>query len=213
MVSQMRQNERYVLALSFWEVALQYLDLVANASREIARSGNPCLVLERHGEPLTPESYTNRTQWSDHRIVIPVLFNLLHGIELLIKGFILADPKESLAKRHNLSKLRMHFERKYPNEFILLQFFKKYTSDSDVPELLRQFLPENGLTMDELYQALRYPSPDFREMRRYTTLKYQDTPGAAFFAELSEDVFRVRRAAVQLGRSLELNASTKGIPT
>ena len=207
--SRMVNLERYNIALSFWTAAFQYLILAQNVSQETASQGNVwVMVWDYEGGPITPEEYSKRTRWSDHTIIIPLLFNLLHGIELLLKGFILADPVETIEKQHNICELRERFKQKYPDQTTLNGFLDKYTSEDHMPELLRRFLADNGLQIENFYKALRYPSPDFKTLRVYSSLKYQGKEGTLFFTDLHEDIQTVRAAAVNLGRSLESQTKT-----
>lgn len=197
-------QKRYDLALSFWTAAFQYLILVQNVSKETASQGNvSVMVRDFADDPITTEEYAEATRWSDHTIIIPLIFNLLHGIELLTKGFILVDLAETIGKEHNICGLCKSFKQKYPDEATLTEFLDKYTSVDHMPELLRRFLEENGLQVEKLYQALRYPSPDFTTLRTYSSLKYQGEEGTSFFADLSVDIEKVRTAAVKLGRLLK----------
>lgn len=202
----MSNQERYDLALSFWTAAFQYLILAENVSRETISQGNVWVMVRDFDDgPITPQEYAEGTRWSDHTIIIPLLFNLLHGIELLVKGFLLVDPAGTVEKLHNICNLRDRFRQKYPAQTALIQFLDKYTSEDHMPELLRRFLTDNDLQVESLYQALRYPSPDFTTMRAYSSLKYQGEEGTSFFTKLHEDIESVRIAAVRLGRSLEPN--------
>ena len=197
-------RERYVLALCFWTSALQYLTLVENVSRATVSQGNVWTLVRDYGDSgITADEYRNATRWSDHSIIIPLLFNLLHGIELLAKGFLLADPDETVDKNHKISELRNRVHDKFPNETILNSFLSKYTDESHVPELVSRFLDRNGLSVDRLYPALRYPSPDFVATHQYASLKYQGEAGTPFFADLVDDIKELVIAAVDLGRRLE----------
>ena len=200
----MSNEQRYDLALSFWTASFQYLMFAENVARETASQDNVWVMVRDFKEgPIGPEEYAEATRWSDHSVIIPLLFNLLHGIELLVKGFLLVDPAETVEKEHNICELCARFKAKYPEETTLNNFFDKYTNESCMPELLRRFLADNGLQVDGLYQALRYPSPDFSTMRRYSTLKYQGQKGTPFFTELCQDIHAVRIASVRLGREWE----------
>jgi hypothetical protein len=161
------------------------------------------MVQDFSAGPITPGQYEATTGWSDHTIIIPLLSNLLHGIELLVKGFLLVDPKESIEKLHNIIELREKFMKKYPEENHLIQFFEKYTDAKSMPDILKRFLTENNLQVDKLYQALRYPSPDFSMMRSYSSLKYQGEQGTTFFIDLYRDIKNAKVEAVRLGRGLE----------
>jgi len=130
-------NERYNLALSFWTASFQYLILAENVARETASQDNVWVMVRDFKEcPITPKEYEDETRWSDHTIIIPLFFNLLHGIELLLKGFLLVDPAETIEKQHNICELRDRFKAKYPEQTILNNFFDKYTSEKSMPELL-----------------------------------------------------------------------------
>lgn len=105
---------------------------------------------------------------------------------------------------HSVQTLCRKFAKAYPTEASLIRFFRKYTDDTSLPPLLKQFLKDNGLTFDELYQALRYPSDQkFEYLRRYSELMYTGHEGCKFFQELHEDIKAIRGPAVKLGRSLE----------
>jgi hypothetical protein len=197
----MTDRERYDVALSFWTTALQYLALVDNAARETVSQGNTWVLLR--DLPITADEYEEATRWSDHTIIMALLFSLFHGIELLAKGFLLAGSGEPVEKGHNPDKLRQKIEARYPNETALIEFLCKYTSADHMPELLRRFMQDNGLNVERLYEALRYPSPDFVTIRRYSSLKYEGQEGTTFFADLHVDIELVRLAAVDLGRRLE----------
>ena len=198
------QEDRYLLALNFWTSALQYLRLVENVAKETVSQGNTwVLVRDISSGHITPAEYSQATRWSDHSIIIPLIFNLLHGIELLAKGFLLADSEEPVAKTHKISELRDRIATKFPDEDVINNFLSKYTVINEMPELLVRFLETNCLSVDQLYQALRYPSPNFVETHNYIELKYQGDAGTPFFKELAKDTEVLRLAAIKLGRKLE----------
>lgn len=197
-------EQRYDLALSFWTVSFQYLTLAKNVSRETVFHHNDWVMSKNSkAGDITEEEYEETTRWSDHAIIIPLLCNLLHGIELLVKGFLLVDPNESIKKAHNIIDLCERFKKKYPEECHLIQFFDKYTDTKSIPDFLKHFLTDNNLQLNEMYQAFRYPSPDFSTMRLYSALKYRGEEGTTFFSELDKDIKKARIEAVRLGRGLE----------
>ena len=73
-------------ALGFWRVGIQYLHLVQAVSNETHRQGNAHLVMS--DETITTGKYMEETKWSDHNLVIPLLFNFYHGLETILKGFL-----------------------------------------------------------------------------------------------------------------------------
>ncbi len=189
-------------ACSFWTAAIEFLALVENVANETIKQGNIWTLVRK--ELITPAEYENATRWSDHTIIVPLLFNLYHGIELLVKGFLLAPPASTVEAKHALQKLCCEFVQRYPQETEINRFLIKYTDEASLPPLLSEFLKSNRLSFKELYQALRYPSDvDFQNLKTYIKLKYNGENGLAFFRSLKEDIDAVRRATVKLERVIE----------
>ena len=197
-------SDRNILALSCWSVSFHYLRLVENAVRETVSQGNIWTMTRKTtAGVISADEYSESTKWSDHTIIIALIFNLLHGIELLVKGYLLVDPTETIGKRHNISELCRRFQNKYPDQNTLYRFFNRYTNDDCAPDLFRHFRIDNGLSIREFYQAFRYPSPDFSSLRNYTSLKYNGDQGLIFFRELAKNIHEARVASVTLCRALE----------
>ena len=202
----MHTKMQYDKALSFWTVSFEYLMLVENVAREIAAQGNNWIIVDDY--PIEEAEYEERTRWSDHCIIIPLLFNLYHGIELLAKGFLLADG--CMRAGHKLLKLRQLFSEKYPDERELNSFFAKYTDPQSMSPILKEFLDSNHLGFQDLYEALRYPSdPNFNAFNSYINLKYKGKDGIEFFNGLQQDIISARIAARETyGLILEQEANT-----
>jgi len=201
----MNTENQYLLALSFWTIAIQYLALVENASREVVKQGNKWFVTRdgKHGE-ITNEEYSKATRWSDHALIIPLLFNLYHGLELLIKGFLIIAPNQSAKPNHSIIGMRDQFSKVYPSEKELIDLISKYTQEQYLPDLLKNFLTDNNLTLKMMYQSVRYPAnQDFQTIKKYRKLKYKGEDGIQFFKELAEDVDLIRRKAVQLSKTFK----------
>jgi hypothetical protein len=200
----MGNRQEYDIALSFWTASFQYLMLVENAASEIVAHDNTWMMSRDFNDtPISEREYKEATRWSDHTTIIPLLFNLHHGIELLIKGFLLTDPNENIKKSHDIIDLCSRFCHLFPDETVLNRFFHKYTCEYAMPAILKQFLRDNRIDVRSLYQALRYPSPDFQVMRNYSGLKYKGEKGIHVFSDLKSEIEDVRKSAVKLGRSLK----------
>lgn len=77
-------TEKCNQALGYWTVGRQYIHLVENIIEETINQGNLHVI---SSPSLTWEKYDQDTKWSDHKIIIPTLFNLYHGFEVILKGF------------------------------------------------------------------------------------------------------------------------------
>jgi hypothetical protein len=177
----MSTRQQYEKALSFWTSAFEYLMLVEFVARETVIQGNKHVIID--DGPISEEEYEERTKWSDHTLVVPLLFNLYHGIELLVKGFLLARGYEE--PTHEIQKLCRLFADEYPDEKELNCFLNKYINETSLPPILGQFLIDNRLSFKSLYEALRYPDDrNFRNLKTYIGLKYKGEKGLQFFREL-----------------------------
>ena len=154
-----KQTPSYDIALSLWTVSFQYLMLVENVACETVSCENPLgLTKDINAGPITEDELDEATRWSDHTLVIPLLFNLYHGIELLVKGFLLITPGITVKAKHSIQRLCRDFSAAYPDEIEINSFLQKYTEENQLPVLLSKFLEDNTLTFADLYQALRSPA-------------------------------------------------------
>ncbi len=192
-------DEHEEKALSFFDIGFQYLDLCQKVALEISRAGNVWFMVQDGAdfEKLDKE-YDEATYWSDHKLAIPLLFNLYHGIELIIKGLLSLSKAEP--KNHKLSALLAEAKKEHgETEFIC--HIEKYLIKEKLPEILNVFFDGSGIDVDEWYQALKYPESTKGKKYQHFPLKYQEEEGALFCAELHENVSLLRVSFVKYIRS------------
>jgi hypothetical protein len=80
------RNSEFDEALGYWTVGIQYLHLVETVANETIQQGNQFVVVS--DDEISLERYASETKWSDHSLVVPLLFDFYHGIEVLLKGFL-----------------------------------------------------------------------------------------------------------------------------
>ena len=196
------KKEDYIKVLSFFTVSFQFFSLVQNALKETINQGNEWIVIS--GKEISFEDYADKTSWSDHQVIIPILFNFYHGLEIFLKGLLQFDPNFELNPKHSIEGLSSNFIKNNPKEVVLCNFLKKYTHLGQLPSILKSFLDENKLTINQLYEALRYPTDtSFANIKSYLSLKYKGEEGIEFFKNLLRDIEEARKAAVTYGRSYE----------
>ncbi|GAU09754.1 hypothetical protein [Desulfoplanes formicivorans] len=76
-------------ATEFWETGIQYINLTQSVSRKIVEKNNANFMIS--DEEFIGDDFFEATRWSDYRLSIPLIFNLYHGLELLLKGFLYAS--------------------------------------------------------------------------------------------------------------------------
>jgi len=189
----------YDEAVSYWTIGLQYFHLVKAIVGETIKQNNAFVIIS--DEDISWDQYELDTKWSDHRLIIPVLFDFYHGVEIILKGFLIAAGKLG-TKNHELSKLLSEFEKYYSNGELHI-FFTKYIDIAHLPDLLKDFCKESSITMDDYYQALKYPKSNRGNKYFYLPLKYKGKNGVTFFKELEKDIDDAINQIVDLGRSIK----------
>lgn len=185
-------------ALGYWTIGIQYLHLVETVANETIQQGNKFVVVSN--DKVSLEQYDSQTKWSDHALVVPLLFDFYHGAEVLLKGF-LASKGKILEKNHKLSDLLKAFDDLFPGHS-LSTLLSRYIVNDKLPEPLASFCSQSSISIDDYYQALKYPESTNGNIYRHTPLKYRSDAGLTFFNGLVSDIKQVRRDAVELGRSI-----------
>jgi len=189
-------------ALGFWKVGIQYLHLVQAVSSETLRQGNAHMVIS--DLPITADQYMEKTKWSDHNLIIPLLFNFYHGLETILKGFLCANSEQSRPS-HKLSQLLTSFKAEFQDSS-LIPYFEKYIERDNLPNILSEFCIKSNISIDDYYQALKYSEGTAGNQFQHYPLKYQGQKGFQFFAELQADIGNIRRGTVSFGRQICPNA-------
>ena len=185
-------------ALGYWTIGIQYLHLVHAVSNETINQGNPHCIISDH--LLTIEEYNKQSKWSDHNLIIPLLFNLYHGIEVLLKGFLTSRGVQFKAS-HKLSILFEEFQREFP-ETDLVTLFEKYINQEHLPKILDDFCKTSNITMNDYFQSLKYAESTKNSKFYHLPLKYKGEEGIEFFKELVYDIEKIRKESVSLGRAI-----------
>ena len=187
---------------NFWEIGIQYLHLVEVVSNKISQKGNANYSIS--DKPISLSELEEETKWSDFNLVIPLLFNFYHGIEVLLKGFINLK-KNSNSSGHNLSDLLKDFEKFYPKSS-LIPLFEKYVETKKLPPILSEFCRASSITIDDYYQALKYPESTKGQKFYHRSLEYKGADGVSFFIDLRNDIDEIRKKSVSLARKENPNA-------
>ena len=186
----------YELGLPLWTVASKFLNLVTRTATEIAAHGNPTGAVSNR--PLTAEEIQERTQWSDTDLSVPMLFDFYHGLEVMMKGFLVAEGQPG--KGHKLSKLLEQVISLHPKEPVF-QITAKYIDSSQLPSPLREFFDENGITPDSFYEVFKYPEMMNGKLISHHRLKYGGESGARFYRQLSDDAEQINRLSARLANT------------
>jgi hypothetical protein len=199
-------QDTYYRPLTFWRLGLNYLHLTRVTTEQVVKNRNRIVAIwwgDITSEAEAAEA-DRQTKWSDANLVEPLLFNLFHGLELLLKGFVLFKQAEPPKLNHALTEWLMFFRCKYPTEEQLTAIFDRYIETAAMPELLRDFLAANSANVDSYYELFRYPcNRKFTKKYDHFKLKYKGRHGLPFYKDLLTDLNGLSKRAVDLGRRLE----------
>ncbi len=186
-------------ALDLWKVGIQYLHMVQAVANETYSQGNKhCIVSDNH---ISSEQYMEDTKWSDHNLVIPLLFNFYHGLEVIMKGFLTVKHPNTSFFGHELTKLLNDLNKEY-GENELYETLGKYINQDTLPKIISDFLTNSNLSIDKYYQSLKYSETTDGNQAYHHSLKYRSEEGADFLKNLHDDIEQLRKEVVSLGREV-----------
>jgi hypothetical protein len=191
------QKER---ALIFLKVAINYLQLTENIGKEIAKQGNKNFVMSN--DKLSQEEIEENTKWNDYQIVEPFFFNFYHGLELLIKGFLLFQNVDVVKHNHRIEKLYEEFCIYFSDKNNMIGIINKYIGQNiNLVEPLKSFFISNMITVDSFYLALKYPESRHTTVKyNYETIKFQGEKVIEFYKQLTQDIASLMKETVSFGR-------------
>jgi len=195
-------DDKEVISRAFLSLGIKYLHLTDNVMEECMKGGNVHMVVTDY--PFDDKAYAEATKWSDFNIITPVLFSFYHGLELIMKGLLFLLNKPDIQAVHGLSNL-LNKLNKYSSlpvdiKTILERHIDKARTDVS---LLGGFLTDNNLSIDQIYEGLRYPSDKkFQNINSYFQLQYQEKRAFGYFSGIVEDIKKLRVEVVKFHKAM-----------
>lgn len=102
------------------------------------------------------KSFLNhQTRWSDDRLLIPVLFNLFHGIELFLTGIKYSYETPEFDKNNKPNNDPIHllsdFKKEYPKKTTIIDILEFYVHPNEDYPILSAFFKENKIVHPSAY--------------------------------------------------------------
>ena len=208
------KESREEIGLGLLTLADKYLGLVRNVLQENIKGGQ-CPVRSydvSNNKSFDWEKYFEDTKWDYREIIIPILFNFYHGLELRMKGSLVLLSHYNISADHKLTGLLNDFRKNYKNQHKTIQFLEKYIDTNFMPEYLKSWFVKHNLQIDNYYHFLKYPfDKKFEKSYNYFELKYDlDSEAVNLSEAMVEDI----RLFLQETRNIfhELSKSTKQEP-
>lgn len=178
---------------SFIFVSRQYYHLVTTVLTETIRSGNTGLLVDAPMDVKEASyKYNKITKWSDFNIILPILFNFFHAIELNLKGllFLTSNSEKYIKRTHRLTYLLKEFTLCYESESELTNLFNYYINPDNSCPLLHNFYSDNSIdNSSKFFEIYKYPKDgNFDQSYRFNLLKRQGRYSIGFMEKLIGDV-------------------------
>ena len=130
----------------------QYIHAAKNLFDGMLETKNPSVIISDH--EISDEEMTEGLKKSSVNIILPALFCLYQGIELLLKGFV--NIKSQKNNGHEAEKLCEQFATYFQDEKELIELFNKFIFSPKT--FINQYKRVNALNSTKLfYNSLRYP--------------------------------------------------------
>ncbi|MFB6349592.1 hypothetical protein ACFBZI_09175 [Moraxella sp. ZJ142] len=127
-----------------------------NALDMLSMSRKFIKLAELSAEQICQNHNDDSSDWSTESLSIPILFNFYHGLELALKGFIVAQDVDYNETTHCFSSLIKKGQELY-KEHNFLCIARFFTVDLSENSYLQAFLDENQIKINDWYQSLKYP--------------------------------------------------------
>lgn len=197
----MNSVEEYNRSLSFWKMGFYFLDISNAVFNQTIKLENAWIVID--DKPIDEKKYNEKTEFSDFNLIVPTLFNLYHGFELVFKGFLLL--RMGIDSNHDIERLYEDFKKEYSDQNDIFLILDKYILKQFMLEPLKTFFNVNNISAKQFYEALRYPvKKNFTDKYEYIELQYKSKEGLPFFKETVENISKLKFLFVQLGRKYEV---------
>ena len=185
-------------ALALYIVGHQFLNSSQLLIENLVSHKNKNVIISDH--ELTDDEFDDKTKYCDYNIIIPILYNYYHGIELIMKAAL--EQVGQLKKvRHDIKKLSDDIKKAYSNDS---GFARIITDIIDNPiNIVVTFEGVNQKITDfTIYEALRYPDKK-DSLIEYGCLMYNGERVLSELQRLNEHIESVKDITVKKYRELK----------
>ena len=183
-------------------VSEQYIQASKNLIDGMLANGNPLAIISN--DEISSRELVEGLKDSSQSIILPALFCLYQGVELLLKGFV--NIKSEKKNGHEAEKLLKQFLTLYEEEKELIALFNKLIYEPKT--FIKQYMQTNQLdSINTLYNSLRYSERKGRIPIDHYKLMYPNNEELLpELIDLVHDIDQLLRWSVKLFRKLEDSA-------
>ena len=172
--------------LKFYKLGHQFLNSSKVLLEKLVENDNRQVVISNF--EITEEYYNEQTKYSDFNIIIPILFNYYHGLELIIKAAL-----------EQVGKLKEEYKEDE-------NFINCIIEKIDKPiQIVNKFQTDNNrINGFSVYEALRYPdNKSSDKLINYESLLYNGDIIIDDCREIIQNIENIKIVTVRKYRELE----------
>ncbi|MGG1638258.1 HEPN domain-containing protein [Paenibacillus sp. NRS-1760] len=156
--------------------------------------------------PIKWEDYFEKTQWSDFNTLVPSLFLLQHGLELLVKG-LLVMLNIDFGREHDLNALIEKFNNNSYIESEFLEIIIDYAGINPENPILKDFVNLNQeLSKSSIHVKFRYPEFKGKETD-FSPFRYRGTELLEHIDQIIDDIDKIIEMSLKIVRKYEKSLS------
>jgi hypothetical protein len=186
---------------SWITLAEQYIKTSKLIMEQIVANQNKWFMID--DKPIELEQYFEETKWSDFNTLVPSLFLLIHGLELLLKGIAIWCGKTPKYE-HNTANLidLIKGDPRINSEFI--NIVCRYVGEKPSNRLIVKFLKINNFCADSLHIDIRYPENKYK-LTDFSLLRYKEKHIIKDIECIIKDIDKLYRLALKIIRQSEIS--------
>jgi len=189
-------------SLEFYRIGHQFLNSAKLLLEELIKSDNKNVIIS--DVEITERDFEQATKYSDFNIMIPILFNYYHGLELIIKGAL--EQKGKLSKdRHNIDILVEKLKEEYKDDSNFTKCVTEKIDNSII--IISKFESDNKkINGFSIYEALRYPDNRSDDgLIKYSSLFNNGDAIIEDCMTIIQNIENIKKLTVQKYRELKNN--------
>lgn len=176
----------------------QFLKTSKLIIEQIIQSKNKWVVLD--DKPIELENYFELTKWSDFNTLVPSIFLLMHGLELLVKGLV-AFCDGVIKYDHKISDMIsfLYNDPRIDND--LITTLEIYIGLSPSNALVKEFLRINkNIKSNNIHVDIRYPEKG-NSQTDFSSFRYKGEPLIKELSSIISDIDKIYSKTLKIIRT------------
>ncbi|WP_251554005.1 hypothetical protein [Neobacillus muris] len=186
----------------WFSLSEQYLKTSKLIMEQIRTNNNKWFMIEDH--PIEWDQYFEATKWSDFNTLVPSIFLMQHGLELLLKGFMKMYGEQIPRNHKNMDQMLGVLRKQHKFNDGLIDLMSKYSGSSPKNKLFTEFNKLNKrLNSSNFHVNIRYPEEQNGNEIDFSPFRYKESSLLSELDRMIQDIDIILIETVELVRNYE----------